>query len=222
VNGGLAWQERGSTLTNGEATDAYFATASVGYAVGQAGSLRKTLDGGGLWTTEASNVTVNLNGIHFLNTDVGYVVGDSGVILKTTDGGGSWQIQSSGTLRRLHAVRFADLNVGYAVGDSGILLATVNGGSDWMLRPSASTRNLKELILIQQGVSGFALGDSGTILKMTGGTPGQPVSLEAIRSHRVGRFLSGTRGQKLTRPDGRVFDLRGRRQFTESPVRQAP
>ncbi|MBD3161811.1 MAG: hypothetical protein GF346_05990 [Candidatus Eisenbacteria bacterium] len=59
----------------------------VGYCVGSAGTILKTVDAGSSWTAQESGTAVTLRDVHFVDFDNGYAVGDGGAILKTTSGG---------------------------------------------------------------------------------------------------------------------------------------
>jgi len=65
-------------------------TANIAYAVGDLGTIIKTLDGGTSWVAQTSPVDYRLNRVHFTDVQTGYIVGDSGTFLTTTDGGDTW------------------------------------------------------------------------------------------------------------------------------------
>jgi len=66
----------------------HFTDANTGYAVGDAGTILKTIDGGATWISQTSGTTLPLNSIYFPDADTGFAVGNDGTILKTTNGGG--------------------------------------------------------------------------------------------------------------------------------------
>ena len=59
----------------------------VGYAVGEMGSIIKTIDAGNSWQAQVSGAGQRLNDVAFLDMDYGFAVGDGGTILKTESGG---------------------------------------------------------------------------------------------------------------------------------------
>jgi hypothetical protein len=69
----------------------FFMKASLGWAVGEAGTVLATRDGGSTWTAQASGSRSWLTGVQF---DAGgldaWVVGNLGTVLATHDGGGTW------------------------------------------------------------------------------------------------------------------------------------
>ena len=74
-----------------------FFDAHVGWAVGDAGSLIVTKDGGFTWedisvvdNRTGLKVTSNLLSVAFYNLNDGLIVGDGGLILRTTDSGYTW------------------------------------------------------------------------------------------------------------------------------------
>jgi len=65
----------------------YFSDVSSGWAVGNAGVILHTTDGGETWATQESGTSENLNEVFFTNSTYGWIAGNNGVILRTTDGG---------------------------------------------------------------------------------------------------------------------------------------
>jgi photosystem II stability/assembly factor-like uncharacterized protein len=112
-------------------------TSTVGYAVGDSGTILKTTDGGTTWDLLSSGTTNDLMSLSFTDENTGTVVGSSGTILRTTNGGSVWTTQSSGTTDALLSVSFLDANNGIAGGIDwtfdilAILLKTSNGGATW-------------------------------------------------------------------------------------------
>jgi photosystem II stability/assembly factor-like uncharacterized protein len=82
----------------------HFPTASVGYAVGNYGTILATKDGGLNWADQSANlaggrITKNIAGVHFPTPEVGYAVPytyGGGVyhneVIKTLDGGATWTL----------------------------------------------------------------------------------------------------------------------------------
>src|SRR5258708_26081639 len=68
--------------------------ANTVVAVGDAGTIVRTTDGGQSWTLQSSGTTRDLRGVSFVDADTGTAVGFSGTILRTTDGGQTWTLQA--------------------------------------------------------------------------------------------------------------------------------
>ena len=84
----------------------HFVDPSVGWAVGDGGTIVKTTNGGTTWTAQDSGTTDGLCSVDFVNASTGWAVGDGGVILKTANGGTTWSVLPSGTTQALQSVHF--------------------------------------------------------------------------------------------------------------------
>ena len=73
-----------------------FISSTVGWAVGEFGTILYTTDGGTTWTTQTSGTTDDLMDVSFIDANNGWIVGWYGTILNTTDGGTTWNPQTSG------------------------------------------------------------------------------------------------------------------------------
>jgi hypothetical protein len=65
----------------------HFVSPELGWAVGYAGTIIRTNDGGATWQAQESGVTTNLWGLHFLDAQTGWAAGWTGTIVHTTNGG---------------------------------------------------------------------------------------------------------------------------------------
>ena len=194
-----------------------FPSASVGFAVGDDGTILTTANGGTTWTSQTgpTGLTANLRAVAFPSASVGFAVGDDGTILTTANGGTTWTSQTgpTGLTANLRAVAFPSASVGFAVGDDGTILTTANGGTTWTSQtgPTGLTANLRAVAFPSASV-GFAVGDDGTILTTAnGGTTwtsqtgptGLTANLRAVAfpSASVG-FAVGDDGTILTTANG--------------------
>jgi photosystem II stability/assembly factor-like uncharacterized protein len=143
----------------------------TGYAVGAAGTILKTEDGGFSWSTLKAGITVDLETIDFPDdTLTGYAVGDLGSIFRTTDGGHEWDLLDSGVVVNLRGVNFIPgTSVGYAVGDGGTILKTLDGGDTWLWQDSGSLQILESVHFPTNASVGYVVGRGGTILKTVDG-----------------------------------------------------
>jgi polyhydroxybutyrate depolymerase len=182
VGGGLAPSHKLSTIfisSNGgnnwelETKDAAlygvsFTDINNGTAVGDAGTILRTTDGGGNWIIQPSGTGYSLSAVHFTDSTTGTVVGYAGKILRTTDAGNTWVNQSSGLTNWLYGVSFANENYGWAVGASGKILHTTNGGNNWLQQSSGTNQTLYGVSVVDLN-NGVIVGANGTILRTIDG-----------------------------------------------------
>lgn len=162
---GTLWTSQTSGVTN-TLYDIAFPSATVGWTVGTAGTLLKTINGGTTWTAQTSGTAQRLNGVDCISTTVCWAVGDGGVIIKTTNGT-NWSAQTSGVGTRLIDIDCVDANTCWAVGTGGVVRATTNGGTNWTGQTSGTTSDLRGVSCVSSTacwVSGFG----GTIIKWNG------------------------------------------------------
>ncbi|MGA9115954.1 MAG: YCF48-related protein [Bacteroidota bacterium] len=213
-------QQAGTTLTLYEVL---MTDGSAGTAVGQAGKVLTTTDGGASWVAQPSGTATDLHGVDYYDTDSGIAVGNSGLMLRTTTGGRSWTVIPPVTTDNLRGISFADQLVGMVVGTAGTVLRSTNAGGTWIpLRGVAGT--LYE-VDFPDPQTGTVVGAQGAILKTTTGgvswtpqTSGTTVTLlgvsfadseHGIVVGHLGKILSTTNGGSTwtARPGGTLLNL---------------
>lgn len=187
---GRAWCWQRPQPTGNEIRDIAFVDAVTGWAVGEAGQILKTTDGGLTWVAEPSHVGVTLTHVRFANASVGWALGDAGTILKTTDAGASWQQQAV-----LLDYPGSPEGPGLIVIDENRALvfagyldvrATTDGGQTW---------SQVQLESPQQATSDGTVwqNDFGRLLKSAGMGSAEPaVSYEAPANQVIQQFSMGT------------------------------
>jgi len=131
------WTSQGSGTAN-SLLGASFIDNEHGWAVGGAGTILSTSDGGRHWSPQNSGTGETLMSVSFVDRLHGWAVGTNGTIVVSADGGVTWTAQNSSTLNRLESVAFADAVHGWAVGVSTIL-ATTDGGVTWQAQSGPPT-----------------------------------------------------------------------------------
>ncbi len=160
----------------------FFTSSFYGYAVGDTGTVLKTVDGGVTWDSTSYGSKYYLNSLFFTDSISGIVVGgyDSivynghnwesdafKIILKTNDGGATWNKVSGVSLGALRSVYFTDSNTGYAVGDKGSLLKTINSGQTWDSIPTGTTITIRS-VYFPDPDTGYAAGGDGDVFSRVG------------------------------------------------------
>lgn len=167
----LPWAWQNPLPQGNNLTCVKFIDTNTGYAVGDAGTIIKTTNGGIDWVIQNSGTTQKLNSVYFIDAMNGYAVGYN-VILKTIDGGTNWSIQKSGlSYAELFSVYFINKDSGYIVGGDGQILKTTNGGEDWLVQSSGTSIWLNS-VYFSDTDTGYACGGTlinGTILKTING-----------------------------------------------------
>lgn len=100
-----------------------FADAETGWAVGAAGAILSTRDGGRTWRPQRSGMGGDLTDVKFLDRAEGWAVGTEGVVLHTTDGGLTWRPEARPTENALERLFFVGRGRAWAVGFGGTVVA---------------------------------------------------------------------------------------------------
>jgi hypothetical protein len=105
----------------------FFIDENTGTAVGDAGTILRTTNGGNNWAGQSSDVSFGLLGVFFTDANHGTVVGTNGTILNTTNGGVDWVSELRPTYSTLTHAYFVDPGNGFIVGSSGTILSLGDG-----------------------------------------------------------------------------------------------
>lgn len=143
----------------------WFANRNRGWAVGTAGTLVSTDDGGRTWIREPIRSVGDLRDVYFAETETGWILGENGLLVRTTDGGLNWD-EWGNVGSDVEAVHFVDVRTGVAVGAGGVF-KTTDGGLNWTRvweMPAAIGGRLLDVRFVDQDV-GWAVGEPGYVLK---------------------------------------------------------
>lgn len=105
---------------------------SWGFAGGDLGLLKKTVDHGSTWTTLSLGSSNKIFAVHTYNQNTAFVCGVNGMISKTTNGGSNWTVQTSPAAFYYYDLDFINSSTGMSVGDDGKAAFTANGGTNWI------------------------------------------------------------------------------------------
>ena len=140
-----------------------FSDTLHGYAVGEAGTLIKTDDGGISWSSITSPVASDFNEVIYTNPQTLFAVGGnrnsdtSQVILKCNNVANTWSVVLNRPGKWLKSIYFTDSLHGIAVGDSAVILKTVNGGNLWTPVVSPVQRDFNAVAFVNS-TTGFIVG----------------------------------------------------------------
>ncbi|MBI5869554.1 MAG: Ig-like domain-containing protein [Actinobacteria bacterium] len=186
ATGDGTWQWINPSVQGNTIMGISFIDANTGWAVGSAGTVLKTADGGATWSPQipspntCAGVTpygngCGLKGVSFIDASNGWVVGDYGTIWHTVTGGSSWTSQSlpgsgcgggSCIYASLLGVHFIDSQVGVAVGPN-YAFATRDGGASWQQVSGVSTSHSLNAVQMVSSTTAYAVGDSGVVYLIT-------------------------------------------------------
>lgn len=114
----------------------HFADENLGYAVGDNGTIIRTVDGGATWTTAPSSPDSLgwLDGVFCFSLDTVFVSNRTpSALYRTTDGGATWvQLTvEQGYTSSFNDIHFIDDQTGFVTGYSGKLFKTNDFGDSW-------------------------------------------------------------------------------------------
>ena len=134
-NNGWCWQR---PLPQGNfILDYAFVDDSHGWAVGQAGTVLATSDGGVTWNGQVSGTTLDIGQATFPSASAGWLVSEFGELLRTADGGASWRRVSYGRNDFVLALGASDADNAWVTTTLGAGFVTRDGGLSWRQVPQA-------------------------------------------------------------------------------------
>ena len=117
----------------GAILDVSFVDENLGFAVGSAGQIIKTSNGGYTWSLEPSPTSEWINSVDFVDEEIGYIACNGGELYRTLDGGDTWADISPVSIVStddLQVVEFYDDSHGIIAGDFSMAY-TIDGGNTW-------------------------------------------------------------------------------------------
>jgi photosystem II stability/assembly factor-like uncharacterized protein len=148
----------------------YSVNTDTAIAVGDVGTILRTIDGGSTWDVEqnAAGSDNQLFAVQFVSPSIGWAVGEFGTILKSTNGGETWFQQQIDTYNDLYSVYFISPTVGWVAGSEGTLYQTIDGGNIWTPQNVNTTATFFALTFRTSTV-GWVVGTDGIIDQTTDG-----------------------------------------------------
>jgi photosystem II stability/assembly factor-like uncharacterized protein len=170
TDNGFSWTEN-PNYPFLRATDIHTFDSNNAFAVGWAGSMFRTSDGGNTW--DSTLIDPNQDRLHSIaepapNTFV--VCGDYGTLLRSTDNAKTWQPSNIPSVAFLESVTFSTPRIGITAGTSGTILRTTDQGLTWKDVPNPLTGrtnvSFRQLAAFPSGTY-YATTDSSGLFKST-------------------------------------------------------
>lgn len=130
TNAQLSWQN--PNLSGERLNGIQFVSPSIGWVVGDVGTLLKTEDGGSTWNKINMGICENVSEVHFLNMNEGWLLAE-GKVYHTVNGGSSWSFFPVLNYNHVSSMNIVSPSIWFVRCEDG-LLATIDGGSNWELR----------------------------------------------------------------------------------------
>lgn len=200
----------------------------VGVAVGDKGTIQRTVDGGKTWTTVESGTKRLLDGVAFSDDKHGIAVASPANptatgpgMVRTEDGGLTWHAQPCEICGNvgLADVTMLPSQIGMAVGGRGAVIKTTDGGRSWTKLNHGLTSGLLWSVALVDANTAIVVGTQGMILHTRDGgatwtrrESGTPLWLTGVAFADASRgLIVGKAGTILTTADG---GLTWRRELT--------
>ncbi len=159
VSAQWTWQNplpQGNTLN-----DVFFITNTIGWAVGDAGTILKSVDGGASFEVINYPFHQNLYAVEFNDMQNGVCVGESGIMLKSSDGGNTWNSKETGLTENLRAISMISPGKVWATGDDGTILHSDDSGDTWQVQWSDTSMSLSSVSFVD-ATHGWAAGGNNS------------------------------------------------------------
>lgn len=166
-SGGITW-DFGNHGGGGYIRSLDFSDSINGLAVGYAGKILRTTDGGGSWERilpEGVLTQRNYTTVRYVNEETVFAFGGRDyindtlqTIIKSTDRGETWNTVRDANGRWLKGAHFITENTAFAVGGKGTIIKTTDGGNNWTsVNPPLTDRELNAVYFINE-TTGFIAG----------------------------------------------------------------
>ncbi|MBI5136772.1 MAG: hypothetical protein HZA24_05480 [Nitrospirae bacterium] len=162
----IGWAETTPAGLGAGLNDITMLSQHLGVAVGDAGTVLVTEDGGDTWGMAHAG-GADLRAVFMVAPDNGWAVGAAGSVLRTADGV-RWQALPGMPAVNLNDILFVGAEHGFMVGDGGTVLATADGGESWAPVAIPTSANLNA-IACRDALACTVVGARGAILATTDG-----------------------------------------------------
>lgn len=216
-NGGTTWSQQ--TSGTSEILNAiHFYSATEGWIAGNDNTILYTTDQGATWNSQVAAFG-SYRDIYFLDDQKGWAVGGGGgsTVITTNNGGQTWTLLPYGFTPLLNSVVFVSPTTGWmlmavATTGYGSIRHSIDGGVSWTIQNTPVPVALEDLHFINS-TNGFAVGNSGIILKYT-----SPVGISEANISEIQIFPNPAKGfftisNIVEESEIKIYDLKGKLVF---------
>lgn len=142
-DGGITWEKKTRSVTQQDLRGVDFVSETVGWAVGEGGTILQTTDGGQNWIHQYDTTWSDIIGsyqpklscLFFLDEYEGWVAGYGGIVLHTANGGNNWEKWYAPNQEQFLDIHFINHDEGWIAGGgpdyTGTIYHTTDGGETW-------------------------------------------------------------------------------------------
>jgi len=171
LDSGQTWQEISTGSRAAFFSFTYF-DDKVALISGPKGLILRSEDGGASWVKMETGTEIPIFEVKALQgTSHAWAVGHFNTILHSSDSGRTWQFQQYAIPEDqedepgLNGIFIVNENKVWIVGEFGTVLTTDDGGANWRLIASVSGNPLYDVLFIDDGRTGFAVGAEGQVFE---------------------------------------------------------
>lgn len=146
----------------------YFFNPDTGLAVGEAGVIIKTTDGGKSWVQKSSTTNNTLWKIQAFSYNNIFICGLNGILLYSNDGGENWIAINLNVGNNLLSLKVIDEQTGWLCGSDSILFKTTNGGNAWFRKTTGFQGVYRDIDFYDANL-GYICSTSGFLVTENGG-----------------------------------------------------
>lgn len=173
-DGGTNWVEQICPLPIDVITSAASTSKDTYVAVGDAGAILRTTNGGNTWDYNLFALSTIIYGMSFIDSLHGWIVSGTsgmGITLRTDNGGKKWYEATLADNSIMSGICFLNDSIGWMCGYQGAIQHTVNGGKSWTIqlpKTGSYADNLYSIHFVDES-NGWAVGNFGCIYHTSNG-----------------------------------------------------
>lgn len=146
-----------------------------GFAVGNSGTIIKTVNGGKSWDIVYTNTSIYYKCVLMVDANMVLVAGEGGTIIKTENGGGSWSQVNTDTRSTINKIFFYNTNLGFAIGTNGCILKTTDKGNSWQKIDLGLTDVITDIYFTDEN-TGYTTSNNKILKTIDGGQTWSPLN----------------------------------------------